>query len=292
MKGKKKTSHSEKKQKKSFNPKGKNLIEFRKDAKQFASRKFGEYDTILYKRVQYKRKVRYQEVPLTSFKANQYYRVYIKHRSTGRTRLLSFGRMPELPVISKKYTRDLEHPVITASRKFKPLPMPKKAKGKWLPISRYYNKLEADIEEQASSLTQKYKVRGAILPLKRYYNPDLMVFSDSIIKRNAIVTAAYAHVIVAYDYPGTRWISARHVRIDFPKGVRLDHLADHLERKEELATEALGLEHPKANISVLNIQGFIPAAFKKVGEDASRQRTRKGKKKGNRKHPKGNRRKG
>lgn len=236
-------------------PEGK-AKEFREAEKVFRSKERGEYDIRLYERQE---KGGYKKIDISQFKKRGNYMVYIVHRSTRRSRLLASGRMNELPIASFKRTQDLFKPVIGSSRKFNPLPLGKK--GNWLPISRFYNKALKNIESQKKALKENYKIRGAILPLKRYYNPELMIFSDQPIKRSRIVRTVFAHVVTAYDYPNIRWISARHVKVEFTRGMRIDHLKDKLERIEDLATEALAFEHPKAGVKALMVDGFIPVKF-------------------------------
>lgn len=229
---------------------------YRKAQETFHGKK-GEYDTHLYERQ--KPKGGYKRIALEDFKKGRTYLVYIVHRKTKRSRLLYSGPQWEFPVASKKWTEEHFKPVITQSRRFNPLKL--KRRGKWLPITRFYNRALKNIESQAAMMKENYKIRGSIMPLKRYYNPELMIFSDEPIKRNRIVKQAFAHVVTSYDYPNTRWISARHVKIDFTKGIRVKDLANELEQLEGLAEEALRLEHRKADIHVLMIDGFIPTQF-------------------------------
>lgn len=258
-------------------PKGK-LKQFRKKEEEFSSKQKGEYAVDLYQR---QPKGGYKKVPLTSFKRGQKYHVYIRHKKTKRSRLLASGRLHEIPVATLKQTKNWFQPVIGSSRKFNPLVF--KKKGKWVPISKFYSKATANIEEQAKiRRMQNYKVRGAILPLKRFYNPELMIFSDEPIPRSRRVKEVFAHVVTAYDYPNIRWISARHVKVEFKQGIRLEDLHKKLEQIEDLAEDALQIEHPKAGIKALMIDGFIPVKF---GEPYKRDKDarRKTKKKSRRK---------
>lgn len=232
---------------------------FREKEKSFRSKERGEYDIRLLER---QSKGGYKGIDISQFKKNHSYLVYIVHRATRRSRLLASGRLKELPIASLKRTQHLFSPVIGTSRKFNPLPL--KKVGKWLPISRFYNRALKNIESQQSELQkegQNYKIRGAILPLKRYYNPDLMIFSDQPVPRDRMIKEVFAHVVTAYDYPGIRWISARHVKVEFKRGIRADKLKDKLEQIEDLATEALAFEHPKAGVKALMVDGFIPVKY-------------------------------
>lgn len=258
-------------------PEGKKK-QFREKESQFKGKK-GEYGIRLL--IREKPKGGYKPIDVKDFKKGEKYLVYIYHRPTRRSRLLASGRLNELPVATFKQTQEWFRPIISSSRKFNPLPM--KKRGAWLPISRFYNRALKHVEEEAAKLKkggENYKVRGSILPLKRYYHPEMMIFSDEPIKRSKVVTEVFAHVVTAYDYPNIRWISARHVKVEFRKGIRLDELQHKLDRIEDLAAEALRFEHPKAGIEVLKVDGFIPIKFeeKKHEKKASKKKSKKRKK--------------
>lgn len=235
--------------------------EIRKAAKLGASKGYG---IRLYQRKS--KDAPFQQIPLTKFRKRKDSLVYLYKRGTKKSMLLARGRMDALPIATKKFIE-----TFGKGRVFFETSRPKfrkhgkiKAIGRWLPIYQFYGIAQKKFNQHVTTFRKEgYKARGAILPLKKYYHQKWQIFSDAPIKSNRLVTVAYANVIAAYDYPGQHWIGQRHVRVEFPRAVKLSELNKYTERVQRLAGTALHATMPKASdVQVLEVNGYIPIEFK------------------------------
>jgi hypothetical protein len=243
-----------------FSPKGRAVTRLRKAVATYKSKTLGTYAVDLYRKHKKGKIVTYKKIPLEDFTPGQWYRVYLRHKKTGIKRLLSFGKLHDLPIVSKRHTQDLDKPVLLGGRRFRPLSTPKKARGKWVPTWRIVKSFELELETQKKDLNINF-VAGSILPIKRFYHSDWHIFSDFPMKGSDRVRDVFVNASIVFDYPGKSWVSKRNVKLELDGSTMIRNLVKHETNIEDMLNMELEKEFrlgSKASVSVVQVNGFIP----------------------------------
>jgi hypothetical protein len=199
------------------------------------------------------------QINADEFRAGQEYEIYIKHKTTKQRRLLAIGKLQDIPLLSKQREK-FGAPL--GGRTFDPtLKYPKRARGKWIPVSRIVRDIQKELEERGMDL--KTEVRASIIPMKRYFHSEWLVYSDRILNGNTLVRTMFVHCALRFVYPNMDWIGKQSIRFDFKdEGKRrtkiknLHKLRDMIEKRID---RDLKLLHPNAeDVSVIEVNGFIP----------------------------------
>lgn len=202
-----------------------------------------------------KRKI---EVNASEFKQDEKYEIYIRHKKTKQRRLLAIGKLFELPIVSHQKEikgRPLGGRTFDASLK-----SVKRAKGRWVPVSRIVHAIQRELEEMGMDM--RSEVRASIIPMKRYFHTKWLVYSDNPIPGNTLINVMFVHCAVRFVYPNMDWIGKQAIRFEFKDERmhrrKLKNLHKLLPVLEKAIDRDLHLLHPNASdVGVMQINGFI-----------------------------------
>lgn len=196
----------------------------------------------------------------SEFIAGRSYEIYIRHKKTKQRRLLAIGKLNDIPINSRQpETRGN----FLGGRSFDAsLPYPKRAIGKWVPVSR----IIAGIQKELATVGKEIKteVRAAIIPMKRYFHSKWHIYSDKPISGAKKVKKVFVHLAVRFVYPHMDWIGKKSIQLDLEEPTRLDQLHNMTEELQESINLDLELLHPNADdVSLIEVNGYIPFETKK-----------------------------
>lgn len=199
--------------------------------------------------------VRKVQINADEFKSGLQYEIYIRHKPTKQRRLLAIGRLSDIPIYSKQteiFGKQLGGRTFDTSFK-----TAKKAKGRWVPVSRIVHQIQKELEEYGTDL--KTEVRASIIPLKRYFHTKWKIYADNPIKGTKLIKKCFVHCAVRFVYPNNDWIGKQSVFLEFSRRIRINQVYKLRERLEERINGDLELLHPNADlVSLVEVNGFIP----------------------------------
>lgn len=195
------------------------------------------------------------QINANEFRAGGYYEVYVKHKPTGQRRLLAIGKLQDIPIRTKQIEK---FGAFLGGRTFNPsLKYPKRAIGKWVPVTRIVRDIQKELEEYGKEI--RTEVRASIIPMKRYYHTKWKIYSDKILKGSKLIKKCFVHCAVRFVYPNTDWIGKQSIFLEFNRRTRIDKVYQLREKLEDRINQDLELLHPNANeVSLIEVNGFIP----------------------------------
>lgn len=261
--------HIRKKKKKLLLPLRKRLLRkdtFTKKEYQQIKKKFkkipfdlkkGEFSVDIYRKINVKDGgSRVIPVNADEFIKGKSYEIFIRHKSTRQRRLLSIGKLNDIPIFTKqpeRFGQQLAGRTFDASLKY-----PKRGKGKWVPVDRIVRGIQKELEEIGKD--SRTEVRASIIPMKRYFHTKWKIYSDKIVGGSKAYRAIFVHCAVRFVYPNQDWIGKQSILLDFQdEKIRLSRLHKMIPEIEDDLNFRLELLHPQAdNVSVVEVNGFIP----------------------------------
>lgn len=230
----------------------KKLIEKKKIAKGLFSIRLLEQRVIKKKGL--KKKVIFKQISSDDFNPKKFYKLFIRHKASGQERLLAIGKFNTLPIFSQQEQRK---GFFLAGRRFKPLPIPKKGKGNWVPRTQIIAMFDKELRAKGREL--KIESAGLLIPTKRFYHKKWQVFSDTFLAGTKKTKMLFAHVLVKFEYPRRQWVNKQFVPIEFQRPIMIKNLNKHTLRFEDMLNLQLEFLHPSADaVFVIKINGYIP----------------------------------